>query len=74
MDNDILITLKGLLSVIQSEKDITINLFDENDLLIITFLMNGYSALEDVLEADEVIKIEFPKMNTINVTINTVNN
>lgn len=74
MNEDILITLKGLLSVIKSDKDITINLFDENNLLIITFLMNGYPALEDVLEADEVIKIEFPKVNTINVTIDTSKN
>lgn len=74
MNEDILITLKGLLSVIKSDKDITINLFDENDLLIITFLMNGYPALEDVLEADEVTKIEFPKVNTINVTIDTSKN
>lgn len=74
MNEDILITLKGLLSVIKSDKDITINLFDENDLLIITFLMNGYPALEDVLEADEIIKIEFPKVNTINVTIDTSKN
>lgn len=71
MGDEKLITLKGLLSVIQSEKDITINLFSEEGLLIITFLMKGYPALEDEIEIAEVTKIEFPKINTINVTIKT---
>lgn len=73
MDN-ILITLEGLLKVIHSEKDIKVNLYDENDLLLITFLLAGYDCLDDFLEDDEVIKIEFPAINTINVTIDTSKN
>ena len=70
----LLITLKGLLSVIKSEKQITINLFDENDLLLITFELKGYESLDDFLEDDEVIEISFPKYNTINVKIDTSKN
>ena len=71
--NDILITLKGLLSTIKSDKSITVNLFNENDLLLITFILDGYLSLEDDLESDEVIEITFPKLNTINIKINTNN-
>ena len=70
----LLITLKGLLSTIKSEKPITINLFNQEDLLLITFELAGYSALDDFLEDDEVLEISFPKYNTINVKIDTSNN
>ena len=70
----LLITLKGLLSVIKSEKAITINLFDENDLLLITFELKGYESLDDFLEDDEVTEITFPKYNTINIKIDTSKN
>lgn len=70
----LLITLKGLLSTIKSDKPITINLFNQEDLLLITFELAGYPALEDVIEADEVLEISFPKYNTINVKIDTSNN
>ena len=74
MNPEIEITLKGLLSVIESTKPITINLYDENDLLIITFGLPGYSALEDTLEADEVTKIVIRNLYTLDVYINTANN
>ena len=74
MNTDVLITLKGLLSVITSDKEITVNLFSEEGLLLITFILNGYECLDDFLEDDEVTKIEFPKYNTINVTIDTTKN
>jgi hypothetical protein len=63
------ITLGGLLSTIVSTKKITINLFDQNDLLIITFILDGYEALEDELEAATVTKIEISNMTTLNITI-----
>ena len=69
----ILITLKGLLSTIQSDKDIKVNLFNENDLLLITFILAGYPALEDSLEDDEVKKIEIVSNTTLNITIDTSN-
>ena len=74
MNNDILITLKGLLSVIESDKDIKINLFNEESLLLITFVLKGYECLDDFLEDDEVIKIEIVNNTTLNITIDTTNN
>lgn len=74
MNNDILITLKGLLSVIESDKDIKVNLFNEQDLLLITFILKGYEYLDDFLEDDEVIKIEIVNNTTLNITIDTSKN
>ena len=75
MDNEeIKITLEGLLGVISSTKKITINLYNENDLLLITFILDGYKHLDDFLCDDEVIKIELPSMTTMNITIDTSRN
>ena len=68
------ITLGGLLSTIVSVKPITVNLYDQNELLLITFLLPGFAALEDVLEQDPVTKIEIVNMQTLNVTIDTTGN
>lgn len=67
MDNPI--TLGGFLSVLESTKPITINLYKEDELLIITFIKDGYEALEDELEAATVKKIVLKNLNTIDVTI-----
>jgi hypothetical protein len=69
-----IITLEGFLSVISTTKPITINLFNENDLLLISFELAGYQALDDFLADDEITKIEFKTLNTINVTIDTSKN
>lgn len=69
-----LITLKGLLQVIDSPKPITVNLLDENDLLIIKFELSGYAALEDQLEADEVILVKINNLYNLDIKINTGNN
>lgn len=71
MDNPI--TLGGFLSVLESTKPITINLMSEEGLLIITFIKDGYAALEDELEAATVTKIALKNMNTFDVTIETPN-
>lgn len=63
------ITLGGLLSVISSTKPIMVNLYDQKNLLIISFCQPGYAALEDELEAAPVTKIELVNLTTINVTI-----
>lgn len=65
-----LITLKGLLSTIVSTKNITINLYDQDGLLIISFGLPGYAALEDELELSTVTKIELISLTTLNITIN----
>ena len=70
--NDILITLKGLLSVIESIKPVTINLYDkDSELLIISFELKGYNALDDFLEDDEVTKIVIKNLYNIDVYIDT---
>lgn len=71
MDNSI--TLGGFLSVLESTKPITINLMSEEGLLIITFIKDGYSALEDTIESATIKKIVLKNLNTIDVTIETTN-
>lgn len=66
-----MIDLKGLLSVIVSEKPITINLFNEKNLLLITFVQPGYKMLEDVYEEDPVTRVEIKNLSTLNITIDT---
>lgn len=66
--------LQGLLQAIVSQKTVTINLFDENDLLLISFGLPGYDSLDDYLLDDEVIKIEIINLYTINITIDTSKN
>ena len=69
-----MMTLENLLKVIASDKDITINLFNENNLLLITFILKGHKCLDDFLCNDEIIRIEIKTVNTINVTIDTSKN
>jgi hypothetical protein len=64
-----MITLTGLLSVIESTKPITVNLFDENNLLLITFVLDGYSYLDDVLEDREVAKLKINSLTNIDVIL-----
>ena len=70
------IQLEALLNVIVApkNKEITINLFDENGLLLITFILPGFPKLKDELLDDEVTKIEITNLYNINVTIDTSNN
>lgn len=66
--------LQGLLKAIVSTKTVTINLFDENDLLLISFGLPGYDCLDDFLLDDEVLKIELVTLYNLNVTIDTSKN
>ena len=65
------INLGGLLSVIMSDKPLTVNLFNEKNILLITFVQPGYKMLEDVYEEDPVTRVEIKNLGTINVTIDT---
>lgn len=64
-----MITLAGLLSVIESTKPITVNLFDENNLLLITFVLDGYSYLDDALEDREVAKLKINSLTNIDIIL-----
>lgn len=68
------INLKGLLSTIVSEKSITVNLYNEKNLLLISFVLPGFPYLEDVYEEDPVTRIEIKSTNVLNVTIDTSEN
>ena len=68
------ITLEGLLKVIKSDKTITVNLYNESDLLLITFGLPGYDCLDDFLLDDEVTKLEIINLLTLNITIDTSKN
>ena len=74
MENINIMSLEGLLKVIVSERTVTINLFDENDLLIISFGLPGYDALDDFLLDDEVTKIKLNNLFNWDVTIDTSKN
>ena len=69
-----MINLEGLLKVIVSGKIMTVNLFNENDLLLISFGLPGYDCLDDFLLDDEVKKIELVNVTNVNITIDTSNN
>ena len=68
------ITLGGFLAVLESAKPITINLYDQNELLLITFIKDGYNALDDFLCDDSILKITIKNMQTLDITIDTSNN
>lgn len=74
MGDEIKITLEGLLQTIVKTKKITINLYNEKNLLLITFLLDGWNSLDDFLTDDEVTSIEIVNATTINVTIDTSKN
>jgi len=64
-----MITLAGLLSVIESQKVVTVNLYDENDLLLITFNLPGFNCLEDELEERTVAKMKINTLTNIDITL-----
>lgn len=66
-------TLTELLSVIESQKVITVNLYDSEELLLITFSLPGYLHLDDELEATEVDKIKINSITNIDVYLKASN-
>ena len=62
-----MIDLFGLLTTIESEKVVTVNLFDKDDLLLITFGLPGYDSLDDELLVLPVRKIKIINTTSINV-------
>lgn len=81
MNDDILITLEGLLKTIKSSKAVTINLYhmvevdgEQVKQLLISFLLPGYECLDDFLMDDEVTEIEILNSTSINITIDTSKN
>ena len=68
-----MITLSGLLSVIESQKVITVNLYDADNLLLISFSLPGYTHLDDELEETEVATVRINSLTNIDVVLKPTN-
>ena len=67
--------LQNLLRAIYSPtKTIQIDLFNENNLLMISFALPGYDCLDDFLLDDTVTRIEIVSLTKLNITIDTSQN
>ena len=69
--NENIVILEQFFSVVQLIKPITVHLFDETGLLLISFDFEGYDALDDFFMDDRVIKIEYVNLTTLNIQIDT---
>ena len=61
--------LKDFLAASVSTKTITVNLYDEKQLLLITFNLPGYSCLDDELEEREIKSWTINNLTSINVIL-----
>lgn len=62
-------TLENLLEALRSEKKIFIDLYDNANLLLISFNLPGYESVSPVLLATEVKSIDLPAINTMKITL-----
>ena len=62
-------TLESLLAALRSEKKIFVDLFDNSNLLLISFNLPGYESVSADLLAREVKSIELPAINSIKITL-----
>ena len=62
-------TLESLLTALRSAKKIMVDLYDNQDLLLITFNLPGSPSLDPNLLAQEVKSIELPAVNSIKITL-----
>lgn len=62
-------TLEKLLTALVSNNPITVNLYDEKGLLLITFGHPGYDSLDDELLTREVSELEIQNVKSIRVKL-----
>ena len=62
-------TLEKLLTALVSNNPITVNLYDEKGLLLITFGHPGYDSLDDELLTREVSELEIQSIKSIRVKL-----
>ncbi len=62
-------TLESLLEALRSDKKIYIDLYDNANLLLISFNLPGYSSVSPVLLATDVKSIDLPAINTMKITL-----
>ena len=67
-----MIDLQGLLTTIESDKIIAVNLYNNSDLLLITFNLPGYDSLDDELLVKPVRKIRIANATNISVFLGEV--
>ena len=65
-------TLESLLAALRSEKKIFVDLYDNNNLLLISFNLPGYENVSELLLAKEVKSIELPAINSVKITLKEV--
>lgn len=61
--------LRDFLAASVSTKTITVNLYDEKQLLLITFNLPGYSHLDDTLEEREIKSWTINSLTNINIIL-----
>ena len=62
--------LMDLFQAIESKMPILVQLFDENDLLIIKFELPGFDALDDYLLEKTVNKLEIISASSLKIKLN----
>lgn len=62
--------LMDLFQAIESKMPILVQLFDENDLLVIKFELPGFDALDDYLLEKTVNKLEIISSNSLKIKLN----
>ena len=62
-------TLESLLAALRSEKKIYVDLYNNNNLLLISFNLPGYESVDATILAREVKSLELPAINTVKITL-----
>ena len=62
-------TLESLLAAFRSDKKIFVDLYDNNNLLLIQFNLPGFSSVSAELLAREVKSVELPAVNSVKITL-----
>ena len=61
--------LESLLAALRSEKKIFVDLYSNENLLLISFNLPGYESVSAELLAKEVKSVELPAINSVKITL-----
>ena len=62
-------TLQSLLEAFRSDKKIFVDLYSNDNLLLISFNLPGYESVSAELLARDVKSVELPAVNSIKITL-----
>jgi len=62
-------TLESLLAAFRSDKKIMVDLYSNNNLLLISFNLPGFESVSAELLAQEVKTVELPAVNSVKITL-----